>query len=259
MGIKVSGCFGLVLLLHLATVLFTSNCKADEVAYCSRLQDCLKTSTENYVNCCEGKCSRRAYCNGYCVYDRHCDETKDEVCSLSSQCYHKDNVATRPKGFCRFSSDCPAKQQCDIHANQCVDRNPCNDCGRDEVCIDGKCEKNSSSDSTLSFSPGSIVGFLIILVIGGIFSATLYKICGKRRNHPPQSSAHTPQPAPAVTSQPQDHLTRDPEPTPDINTLPLPADAPPPYHSITFNDVPEQAPPTYQEALRNSQNSLSRV
>jgi len=123
------------------------------------------------------------------------------------------------------------------------------------------------SGGGFSWSGGRVVGIVVFVIIATIISC-LYHLC-KRARKPPVLAArngNVPAPPTGVAAVRGNGHEMQPETTTNTTVVevedetPLPPGAPPPYNSLAFNnrqngneDLPEQPPPSYDEAVRNAE------
>ena len=155
------------------------------------------------------------------------------------------------------------------------------DCSGALVCQDGRCEEieyDTEDTGRFSWSGSKVIGVIFFVAIATVISC-LYHMC-RRARKPRVPATHNAQPTtrPAATEASNTAYATGVEMQPgsavsngvtviDVEENspplpPLPADAPPPYSSLEFrrqgndNDEPEQPPPSYDDAIRNSSMAL---
>lgn len=213
---------------------------------CEHNYDCKRSG---YDHCCIGGntryCSSWRYCDGHCQYpsdcgisqvcvEGYCTKSGTLFCTTDQDCYNANTGTEHDKYVECFNYQClPSK---------------CKLCPMS--CKSGECERAKSTDDSHSFSPASIIGFTAVVLIGSCIACTLYCGCARRRQQPPMSTPA----AYEIDNEQQEHGTSPQSP-------PLHPDAPPPYHSLEMIDMiqVEPPPPSYAEAVRNSQNNLENI
>ena len=128
-------------------------------------------------------------------------------------------------------------------------------------------EYNSGNRGGFSWSGSRVLGIVLFVVVASIVSC-LYHVCKRSRRQPMLAvrNGNVSAPPTGITVRTNEHELR-PE-TAATNALaveveddcPLPPNAPPPYNSLQFgsqqngdvDDFPDQLPPSYDEAVKNS-------
>lgn len=191
---------------------------------CSEDNDCYLSGGRK---CCFDKCSPRKYCGNNCFKNDDCDISKQENC-FSNKC----TTDTLPPKQCHHSYECDPVT---------------------EICVDGKCKEmrkeNDDTDvpksgntrtlavSLLPFIIPAVV--VILLVIGVCFANHKIRLIRTRMNEGAQDHHEQSTEMPSVIHSLQPHY-------------PLPRAPPlPPYDMSSDGKLPSQAPPSYEDAMKN--------
>ena len=259
----------------------------DEV-FITRTQSQWRLTLQSWMHICSLSLSLGLICFTGSVQSQSCYE--DRQCA-SSQCCKSGTCADIWPGTCpcRFDSQCRSNEKCSagscslriyrrsttpvfnfpsqkpytIFVPQCYWNS---DCSNSEVCRGGRCEYNNESGGGFTWTGSRVLGIVLFVVIGTIVSC-LYHLC-KRARKPPvlaprNGNVSAPPTGVAVTRI--EHEARPETSSTNVTMVrveddsPLPPDGPPPYNSLQFEsrqnrdeDLPEQPPPSYDEAVRNS-------
>ena len=260
--------------LSLAVICYTSSVQS---------QSCLWNYECNTGKCCRtGKCAKEFRSPCPCQHDNHCksyEECREGLCYFKKVTPYTFNWPTwRPYTFknpqipsfdvCNSNSDCSGSLtcisgRCLYYSGSCVWDS---DCPNNKNCEDGVCMEYDSSSGGI-FTGGRVLGIVLFVVVTSIVSF-LYHLCkrGRRQPLPASRNGNVNAPPTGVAVGTNEHQLRCE--TASSNALavqgegdcPLPPNAPPPYNSLEFesqqngnvNDLPEQPPPSYDEAVRNS-------
>lgn len=179
------------------------NVAASEGESCQSNANC----TGVYRKCCTGKCSERKYCLNICSFNHDCasKETcvqqrcikscdQDHDCTWQGSiykacCKKMCSTTTNCDKVCRSDRDCITGETCllqlcmsfgvnkDCNGNyECSTTKVVNcggNCADNEDCIDGECQKKSA------FSTASIVGFMVVVIIGSCIACVVYCGCAR--------------------------------------------------------------------------------
>lgn len=236
-----------------------------------RCQDDL--DCDNGRVCC-GICAPRSFCGRSCSSDGDCSYAN--VCKSGScvtptfipPTYPDFNVPTfRIPTFRQFTYEPP-------DYNSCVWDS---DCYGNSFCESGECV-DDTNDGAFSWSGSKVIGIVFFVAIATVISC-LYHMCKRSRKPPQLPTQNAPPTGVAREATSTIHVTEH-ELQPGNNGVvngatvigveevnedspPLPRGAPPPYSSLDFerqqrneNGDPEQPPPTYDEAVKNSAMAL---
>ena len=242
-------------------------------------QSCYRGSQCNSGKCCRGtrKCAKEFSSRCECQYNFDCktnEECRDGFCLPPLRTFNFPTF--RPYTFkpptgddCFSDSDCSGSRtcvggRCWYYSDKCVWDSDCTT----NNCEDGKCvEYNSGNGGAFSWSGSRVLGIVLFVVVASIVSC-LYHVCKRSRRQamPAVRNGNVSAPPTGITVRTNEHELR-PE-TAATNALaveveddcPLPPNAPPPYNSLQFesqqngdvNDFPDQLPPSYDEAVKNS-------
>lgn len=264
--------------LSLAVICYTSSVQS---------QSCYWNSDCNSGKCCHRtrKCAKefRTPCPPECHYNTDCkpyEECRAGFCfyrlftrrPLSTFNFptwrpYTFKLALPTVGDCFSNRDCSGSGTCvggRCWYDKCVWDSDCST----NNCQDGACvEYNSGNRGSFSWSKSRVLGIVLFVVVVSIVSC-LYHVCkrAKRQPMPAVRNRNVSALPTGVTGGTNEHELR-PE-TASTNVLaveveddcPLPPNAPPPYNSLQFesqqngnvNDFPDQLPPSYDEAVKNS-------
>ena len=179
------------------------------------------TQTELREKCCGGNCKRRiSGCRGYCLRDEHCDTLRGERCDKAT-CKNISTSINRTEDF-------------------------------------GNNESEQEEYSSSGISGGKVFLLTVLPIVAFLTTALIYCTRSRRLQTPPSNGETTEARQPFQTNIPDEVSSHE---VVVINMEnPWRPDAPPPYHTLAFdvNQAADQepAPPSYEEAVRNSTDTL---
>lgn len=223
-----SMCLSVFIFIHF--VLNAPRISTSTATSCSEDYDCFPSGGKK---CCLEKCSARKYCENFCSYNGDCDISKQENC-ISNKC--TTEARTLEPGHCRYSYECDKST---------------------EICDQGECKKikglNGGTDTPKSGNSSALVVpllaviipavIVIVLVIGVCFANYKIRAIRARNRMSDQVNEQTH----------QEQQTELQSVTNSQTPYPLPS-APPllPYVMSSGGDPPSQAPPSYEDAMKNT-------
>lgn len=230
-------------------------------------QSCYEDRQCTYKCCKSGTCADTWLRTCPCRVDSECES--NEICSTGS-CSLR-NYRRRTTAAFNFPSQRPytiifptwksfgytfGTPQCNWNS----------DCSSSEVCRRGHCEYNGKSGGGFTWTGSRVLGIVLFVVIGTIVSC-LYHLC-KRARKPPVLAPRNRNVSAPPTGVAVGRIEREARVETSSTHVtvvevedhsPLPPDGPPPYNSLQFEsrqngyeDPPEQPPPSYDEAVKNS-------
>ena len=247
---------------------------------CNSDSDC---NSELREKCCSGNCKRRISGCGYCLRDEHCDTSRGERCEQRRCTATSTRQPTVVHGTCNSDSDCNSELREKCCGGNCKRRMSCRGyCWSDEHCdtLRGeRCDKatcknistsinltedfgNNESEqeeySSSGISGGKVFLLTVLPIVAFLAAALIYCKRSRRLQTPPSNGETTEARQPTQTNIPDEVSSHE---VVVINMEnPWRPDAPPPYHTLAFdvNQAADQepAPPSYEEAVRNSTDTL---
>ena len=226
----------------------------------------LSQSCTHDFQCDGGKC-----CTRTCSNERSCPCQDDRDCKFGEECSY-------PGGFC-YKSELPTlniptyKFKVPYHLPSTYGDSNCvwdSDCGYSRTCEDGQCVGRLSGGGSSS-SGSRIVGIVLFVTISTIVSC-LYHLCKGARKPPVPAgirNGNLTAPSTGVDQAGEHEMQPGTGAAPSATVVQIEDDtpgtgaAPPPYNSLEFEsrqngdeNLAEQPPPSYDEAVRNSAASI---
>ena len=198
---------------------------------CNSTSDCNLGGKWDHVRsekCCSGNCKRWFSCRGSCWSDGDCDTLRGERCEiLTCKNISTSHTISPPH-----------------HLTE--------DFGNNEI------EHAQEEYSSSGISGGKVFLLTVLPIVAFLAAALIYCKRSRRLQTPPSNGETTEARQPTQTNIPDEVSSHE---VVVINMEnPWRPDAPPPYHTLAFdvNQAADQepAPPSYEEAVRNSTETL---